>query len=180
MWKTILAGTAAVAIAGTSIVYAQQQQGPERAHERWRPSQEDVAAFTDARIAALTAGLELTAEQEKNWPGFEAALRDIAKARAERAVAHRDEPRPTDPVERLRRQAETLTTAGAALKRLADAQDPLYKSLDDNQKNRFRMLSHLLAPRHMRFTEMRGRRDHGWRGHPHPRDYDGSRGGYRL
>jgi hypothetical protein len=47
-------------------------------------SAEDFAAFTDARIAALKAGLKLTPEQEKNWPALEAALRERAKARAAR------------------------------------------------------------------------------------------------
>ena len=33
-------------------------------------SAEDFAAFTDARIAALKAGLRLTPAQEKNWPAL--------------------------------------------------------------------------------------------------------------
>lgn len=182
MWKAILAGTAAVAIAGTSLVYAQQR--PDGSAARARPSQADVAAFTDARIAALKAGLQLTAEQEKAWPGFEAALRDIAKARMERRLARQSEPRPTDPVERMHRQAEELTTAGTSLKRLADAQAPLYASLDEGQKQRFQMLSRILAPRHMRFAD-RGGRDHDWRGSRDSRDHHGSRGSnggpdYRL
>src|SRR3954447_9958556 len=73
MWKPILAGTAALAIAGTSLVYAQQR---DQGGTRWRPSQEDRAAFADAGIAALKAGLRLTPDQEKNWTAFETALRD--------------------------------------------------------------------------------------------------------
>ncbi|HWF97391.1 MAG TPA: hypothetical protein VG291_20770, partial [Xanthobacteraceae bacterium] len=33
------------------------------------------------------------------------------------------------------------------LKKVADAVDPLYKSLSDGQKRRFAMLEHMLAPR---------------------------------
>ena len=44
-------------------------------------SAEDFAAFTDARIAALKAGLRLTPAQEKNWPALETALREQAKER---------------------------------------------------------------------------------------------------
>ncbi|HZS64068.1 MAG TPA: Spy/CpxP family protein refolding chaperone [Xanthobacteraceae bacterium] len=173
MWKSVLAGTAALAIAGTSFVYAQQQQQPEqkpqvqrphshfRAHQRF--SQDDMSAFADARIAALKAGLHLTPDQEKLWPALENALRDIAKSRLERRVARQGEPRPTDPVERLRREAEALTSAGTSLKRLAEAQAPLYNSLDDAQKHRFAALSHILSPRAARFAQ-RGR-EHGWRGH---------------
>ncbi len=171
MWKAILAGTAAVAIAGTSLVYAQQQ--PDKAPQRWRPSQEDVAAFTNARITALKGALQLTAEQEKKWPDFEAALRDISKTQMERRVARQGQPRPVDPMERMRRQADDLTAAGTALKRLADAQAPLYQSLDEGQKHRFQALSRLLGPAHMRFAD-RGGRD--WHGGPNRPDRQEPRG----
>jgi hypothetical protein len=164
MWKAVLAGTTALAITGTSLVYAQQHHRGPDAGARWRPSQEDIAAFTDARIAALKAGLKLNADQEKNWASYESALREWAKSRAERANARGTEQRPADPVERLRRQADALSTAGASLKRLADAQEPLYKSLDDSQKQRFRALSRLLRGPN-RFADARGGRDgRGWRG----------------
>lgn len=159
MWKAILAGTAAIAIAGTSLVYAQQQT--DKAPQRWRPSQEDITAIANARIAALKGALQLTAEQEKKWPDFEAALRDIDKTRMERRAARQGQPRPADPMERMRRQADDLTTAGATLKRLADAQAPLYDSLDEGQKHRFQAMSRLLGPAHMRFADRGGRE---WRG----------------
>ena len=38
-----------------------------------------------------------------------------------------------DPVERLRQRAAAMTDTGAALK-VADATDPLYKSLDESQE----------------------------------------------
>jgi zinc resistance-associated protein len=143
MWKSVLAGTTALAIAGTSLVYAQQGPGgPDRARG-WRPSAEDITAFGDARIAAVHAGLKLTAEQEKNWPAVESALRDLAKQRSERFAARASADRPTDPLERLTLRADAMTQRGAALKKLADAAGPLYKSLDEGQKRRFAMLAHL-------------------------------------
>lgn len=162
MWKPILAATAAIAVLGTTLVAAQQR--PDNPDRRWRPSLEDRAAFTDARIAALRAGLRLTPDQEKLWPAYEAALRDLAKSRAERAEARQSGPRPTDPVERLRRQADALTDMGTGLKRLADAQEPLYKSFDESQKNRFRMLASMLATRPMRLADRGYDRHHGDRG----------------
>ena len=68
MWKAIVAGTAALAIAGTSLVYAQQRGGRDGMMQGWRPNAEDQRAFGEARLAALKAGLMLNAEQEKNWP----------------------------------------------------------------------------------------------------------------
>src|SRR5476649_95452 len=149
MWKTVLAGTTALAIAGGSLVYAQQGPGgPERGPRpergpHWRMSTEDIAAFSDARVAAVHAGLKLTAEQEKNWPAVESALRDVAKQRSERFAARASADRPTDPLERLTLRADAMTQRGAALKKLADAAGPLYKSLDEGQKRRFAMLAHL-------------------------------------
>ena len=46
--------------------------------------------FTDARVAGLKAGLKLTAEQEKNWPAVETAIRDLAKERADRMATRRE------------------------------------------------------------------------------------------
>ena len=148
MWKTVLAGTTALAIAGTSLVYAQQGPGGSDRMQRWQPSAEDISAFGDARIAALHAGLKLTAEQEKNWPAVESALRDLAKQRSERFAASASADRPADALERLRLRAEVMAERGAALKKLADAAGPLYKSLDEGQKNRFVMLARFDGGRH--------------------------------
>ena len=89
MWKAIVAGTAALAIAGTSLVYAQSRGGRDDV-QRWRPNIEDMRAFGEARLAGLKAGLTLTAEQEKNWPAFEQAAREVGKLRADRMTARRD------------------------------------------------------------------------------------------
>src|SRR5476649_3034803 len=146
MWKTVLAGTTALAIAGGSLAYAQQgpqgPDGPGRGHH-WRMTAEDIAAFSDARIAAVRAGLKLTPEQEKNWPAVESALREMGKQRSERFAARASADKPKDPIERLNFRADAMTQRGAALKKLADAAAPLYKSLDDAQKNRFVLLARL-------------------------------------
>jgi hypothetical protein len=160
MWKTILAGTTALVVVGSSLVYAQQGPGgPGFMHHSWRPSAEDVSAFSDARIAALHAGLKLTAEQEKNWPAVETALRDIAKQRSERFAARASADRPTDPIARLNLRAEAMTQRGAALKKLADAAGPLYQSLDEGQKRRFMVLARLGQER--QFGERGGHHGHG-------------------
>jgi zinc resistance-associated protein len=143
MWKTVLAGTTALAIAGGTLAYAQQGSSGFERMQRWQPTAEDITAFGDARIAALHAGLKLTAEQEKNWPAVESALRDIAKQRSERFAARANADRPRDPIERLNLRAEVMGQRAAALKKLADAAEPLYKSLDENQKRRFVMLARL-------------------------------------
>ena len=168
MWKAIVAGTALLAIAGTSLVYAQYRGGQDR--QQWQPSTEDLRAFGEARLAGLRAGLVLTPEQEKNWPAFEQAARDYGKLRMDRMSAMRAAPPSTDPAERLRQRATAMTDTGAALQKLADATDPLYKSLDDGQKRRFGILSRLAGSRMEHF---RGRDGHGPRHHWGPRHIDG-------
>jgi hypothetical protein len=137
MWKTVAVAVTALAIAGGSMVYAKQRGAAGEMHQI---SEQDRSAYTDARIAALKAGLKLTPEQEKNWPALETALRDQAKTRAER-MAQRRADRPSDPIERLRQRAERMTQHGANLKQLADAAAPLYQSLDEAQKHRFKVLA---------------------------------------
>jgi hypothetical protein len=149
MWKMVLAGTTALAIAGGTLAYAQQgpaQQGPGQRGQHWRPSAEDIGALSDARIAALHTGLKLTAEQEKNWPAVETALRELAKQRQERFAARANAERPRDPVERLGVMADAMQARGAALKKVAEAAGPLYTSLDDAQKHRFVLLARMLRP----------------------------------
>jgi zinc resistance-associated protein len=169
MWKVIVAGTAALAIAGTSLVYAQQRGGRDGA-QRWQPNAEDLRAFGEARLAALKAGLTLTQEQEKNWPSFELAARDFGKLRMDRMAAMRGATPSNDPVERLRQRATAMSDTGAALKKLADATDPLYKSLDDGQKRRFAVLNRLGGPGG---DHMRGYDGGGMRHHFGPRRTDG-------
>jgi hypothetical protein len=175
MWKVVLAGTTALAIAGTSLVYAQQGPAPGGPGPRWHPNAEDISALGDARIAAIHAGLKLSAEQEKNWPAVEAALRDLAKQRSERFAARASTEKPKDAVERMTLRADMLTKSGAALKKLADAAAPLFKSLDDGQKRRFEMLAHLEGRHFDGGPGGRGERGPGGKHHRGPHGQDGDR-----
>jgi zinc resistance-associated protein len=200
--KTIVAGTIALVLAGASFAYAQQrQQNPgdfgagaaERSQDGrdadWNNparlprdrfaglSGEDRAAFLNARVAALRAGLQLTPEQEKSWPAFEAALRNLEAVRAGRMAARRDDQLPPNRIERLRREADALTSTGAGLRKLADAEEPLLNSLSDEQKRRFFFFTRFEHP--MQFGDFA--RDFGGPGGPEegrgPRDrFDGGHG----
>src|SRR5207248_198103 len=105
----------------------------------------------------------------------EAAVRDFAKLRIDRANARMnaakddsaDAQKPDDPVARLRERADTMATMAAAMKRIADAADPLYKTLDDGQKRRLAFLTHMGG-------RMGGE---GWRHHGFERDGDRDHGG---
>ena len=160
MLKPVIAATAIFAIAGSSVVYAQQHfggpgnDGGPRFEQRHRLSAEDLAAFTDARIAALKAGLELTPDQAKNWPTFEQALRDLAQLRIQRIQARQEREQATQqgqgqtgsPFDRLSMRADAMAKTSAALKRVAEAGAPLFQSLNDAQKHRFQILARVLRP----------------------------------
>jgi len=174
MKKWIIAGVAGVALVGTGVgvaAYAQSRQTSEERFERliervqsgdrgdrgWRRhrqwSAEDRAAFLDARIAAVKAGLRLSAEQEKLWSPVETTVRDLGKKWGERYASRRDEmkkrraemrdsqtPPSFDPVDRLKKRADSLAERAADMKRFADVAQPLYATLDDAQKNRLQTL----------------------------------------
>ncbi len=186
MRKVLLAGVAVLAIAGSTAVYAQHSTWFREHMQHMRLSPEDRAAFVDARIAAVHAGLKLTPDQEKLWPPVETAVRDFAKLRIDRANARMkaendqtDQQKGDDPVARLRERAENMATSAAALKKIADAADPLYKTLDDGQKRRLALLTHRGGQfgaegwRHRWLERGMDRDDRG-------PDRDGDRGGERL
>jgi LTXXQ motif family protein len=170
MFKTVAAGAAVLMIAAGAVVYAQQPPGsPESGRRAF--GAEDRAAFLEARIAALHAGLRLSADQEKAWPAFEQAYRDLAALRGRHQSAGPGDPdEALDHVQRIQRRAEALTAHGAALKRYADALASLYGTFHDGQKRRFGLLSH--HPHfHHHFAFWRDRREPGFRGEfgPSPR-----------
>jgi hypothetical protein len=181
MLKPVIAATALFALAGSTFVYAQENfggQGGQGGHggfgdggprfERWHhPSATDMAAFTDARVAALKAGLELTPDQVKNWPPFEQAVRDLAQLRIARIQARdsANQTPPAAPFDRLSQRADDMAKTSEALRKVADAGTPLYASLNDGQKGRFVKLAWILRPHHGMhgFGGWRHRfGDHGW------------------
>jgi hypothetical protein len=186
MLKPVIAATAMLAIAGSTFVYAQQggyrgfRDGGQRFEHRHRLSADDVSAFADARIAALKAGLELTSDQTKNWPAFEAALRNMVQLRIDRIKARQAAQQqgqaqtPLSPFERMAKRADAMSKRSVALKQIADAGAPLYQSLNDTQKARFTMLARMLRPHHHGFNggerregrnfDRDGRGEGGWGG----------------
>ena len=193
MRKFAIAAVAVLAIAGSTAVYAQHRHWGHHGFSRMSP--EDRTAYADARIAAVHAGLKLTADQEKLWPPVEAAVKEFAKVRIDRANARMNPPRddssqqkPDDPMARLRDRADNMAATAAAMKKVAEAADPLYKTLDDGQKRRLAFLTHMgrfggrEGWHHRRFEREMGMdrdfdRDRGYHRDRYDRDGDRDRGG---
>ncbi len=128
-------------------------------------SDADRAAFLDARIAALHAGLKLSPEQEKLWPAVETALRAAGKSAIESNQKFKNEAVDGNLIDRIRRRGENAVARGQNLEAIADGAAPLYATLSEEQKHRLPVLMHVLRPHflHRHFAMMGGNREN-WRG----------------
>jgi len=137
MRKALRLLTAAALVAGTALPGSVTAQERSRRAELPANQMADQAA---ARVARIKADLRLTPEQEGNWADFETALRDISKTRADREIAlraDRTQPKgPVDIIEQMRRGADALSECSTEQKKLADAAQPLFASLSEQQKRR--------------------------------------------
>jgi hypothetical protein len=100
-----------------------------------------MADRAEARTAKMKVDLNLTADQDKNWSGFASAMRDMSKKQADRRIALRDaraqEHGSVDVLDEIRKNADRQIERANDRKTLADAAQPLYASLNEQQKNRF-------------------------------------------
>jgi hypothetical protein len=95
----------------------------------------------EVRTAKMKVDLNLTADQEKNWARFATAMQDMSEKQADRRIALRDaraqQHGALDALEELRKNADYQIELSTDLKKLADAAQPLYASLNEQQKSRF-------------------------------------------
>lgn len=111
-------------------------------------SRDDV---TDNRIDIVKAALQLRPDQMQYWPAVEEAIRaraDGRRQRIENMMSHLEEGQiDRNFVQVLQNRAENLSERGAELKKLADAWEPLYSTLDNAQKRRMRVLGVIVLHR---------------------------------
>ncbi len=148
MWKMLAACLTAFLIITSAPVYAEEHGA---ARDRMKlPSEAEFKSMTDERIDLVKAALQLKPDQEKYWPPVEDAVRSGAMAwharlekMSERMKEMRDRNRDREfnPVAFMDERADALTQRAAGLKKLAEAWQPLYKTLDDTQKKRMRILT---------------------------------------
>jgi len=144
MWKIAAAGVTALFVTASPLAYAQSSS----AETRDRLTAAEWKALTDLRIDLVKGALQLTPDQTKYWAAVEDAIRTRAKDRQARiekiaeTVGKRADESPIeilrnrDPVSFLNRRAEALAQRSADLKKLADAWQPLYATLNPEQKRR--------------------------------------------
>jgi len=147
MLRLVTAGLTALFVTASPLAYAQTAASAATL------SGKDWNNLTDMRIDVVKAALQLKPDQEKYWPVIEGAIRERAKnrqARFEEIEKRLADVREGNPVEVLRnrdtvaflqRRADALAQRSADLKRLADAWEPLYKTLSPDQKQRMAFLT---------------------------------------
>jgi LTXXQ motif family protein len=149
MLKIVAAGATALFVAASPLAYAQT---PSAA----KPEQLNAAdrnTLTDLRIDLVKAALQLTPDQQKLWPSVESAIRGRAEDRKARlakiaeTVGKRADENPVevmrnrDPIAFMQRRSEALAQRSADLDKLAEAWQPLYKTLSPEQRQRMAALA---------------------------------------
>ena len=150
MAKLAIAGLVVLGIASAAPVHA--QVAPFSGPAQGQITEADLKAITERRIDVVKAALQLTPDQQKHWPAIEAAIRSRADARRTRLVqlaGYANDKTERSPLDLLRDRADALSARGAALKKLVDAWQPLYATLDNAQRIRLRFLA-LYVLREMR------------------------------
>ena len=147
MLKVIAAAVAALFVAVSTPAFA---QAPSPGSSRL--GAKDWGTFTNTRINVVKAALQLTPDQEKYWPAIEKAIRARAEHRQTRivnaaeAMAEKgngglmEAIRNRNPIEAMHKRANALAQRSTDLKNLADAWEPLYKTLKPEQKRRMAFL----------------------------------------
>jgi len=155
MLKTVVIGTTALFLTASSIANAQSAQSSQAsssgAQERLNAT--DRTNLTEMRIDLVKAALQLKPDQEKLWPPVESAIRASAEDRRGRIAKiqetvgrARDEGRVEtmrnrDPVAYLQRRSQALGQRSADLDKLAEAWQPLYNTLSQEQRQRMAALA---------------------------------------
>ena len=152
MMKIVVVGATALFLTASPIAHAQTPSPatPERVKAA------DRNTLTDMRIDLTKAALQLTPDQEKYWPAVESAIRARTEDRRARlakiseTVGMRADQnsvevmRNRDPIAFLQRRSEALAQRSADLDKLAEAWQPLYKTLSPEQRQRMATIAILV------------------------------------
>jgi hypothetical protein len=155
MFKMVMAGTSALFLSASPIAHAQTSSTstPPAAAAPEQLNTTDRNTITDMRVDLVKAALQLTPDQEKLWPPVESAIRARAEdrkariAKIQETVGMRADQsrveaiRNRDPIAFLQRRSEALAQRSADLDKLAEAWQPLYKTLSQEQRRRMAALA---------------------------------------
>jgi len=138
MRKTMIIFMSAALLTGTALTGSAIARDRS---DRSELSANQMVDRADVRTAKLKVDLNLTADQEKNWSRFASAMQDMSKKQADRRIAIRDaraeQQGKFDVLDEMRKNADAQIERSNDQKKLADAAQPLYVTLNEQQKERF-------------------------------------------
>jgi hypothetical protein len=138
MRKTMIIFMSAALLTGTALTGSAIARDRS---DRSELSANQMVDRADVRTAKLKVDLNLTADQEKNWSRFASAMQDMSKKQADRRIAIRDaraeQQGKFDVLDEMRKNADAQIERSNDQKKLADAAQPLYTTLNEQQKERF-------------------------------------------
>ena len=141
MRKTLTLFTAAALLTGAALAGPAVARDRSDRSDRSELTANQMADQAAARAAQLKADLRLTPEQDKNWSAFEVAVVDMWKNQSQQRLAwraaHAKQQDNVDLIDEMRKEADAQIDRSNERKKLADASQPLYNGLDDQQKRRF-------------------------------------------
>jgi LTXXQ motif family protein len=148
--RTLAAAAAAAALSASAFTVtavAQSDQQPTHAElvQRW------AEAGIETQLKGMKTSLRLTADQEKDWPPFEDAVKAAEKARV--LALQKEQESGLSPMDRLTAKADRVAQGQANLENIVEAAKPLYVSLDDAQKHKFIALGRMLVPERGQFAK---------------------------
>jgi hypothetical protein len=155
MKRTVVAALVVGSLSAPIIALAAEGDQQASRAERMQQWTADRETVLDAKLSGMKAGLGLTADQEKLWAPFEAAVKDAAKSRIDaigEMMRMRSQGERLSPVDHLEAMADRLSQGATNIKKIADAAKPLYDGLDESQKYKFGMLGRMLMPERARFA----------------------------
>jgi LTXXQ motif family protein len=155
MKRTVVAALVVGSLSAPIIALAAEGDQQASRAERMQQWTADRETVLDAKLSGMKAGLGLTADQEKLWAPFEAAVKDAAKSRIDaigEMMRTRSHGERLSPVDHLEAMADRLSQGATNIKKIADAAKPLYDGLDESQKYKFGMLGRMLMPERARFA----------------------------
>ena len=152
--KRTLLGMLAATVLSVSAAAQSDQQPPTQSDQK--PTHAELAqhwaeAALDTQLKGMKASLGLTADQEKDWDPFEAAVRDAAKARL--LALQKEQSGDLSPMDRNLAKADRIGQGQANLAKIVEAARPLYASLDNAHKQKFIALGRTLVPERGQFVK---------------------------
>lgn len=154
--RMLAAATAAAALSASAFTITAAAQSDQQPAAGEQPTHAELVqrwaeAGIETQLKGLKTSLRLTADQEKDWGPFEAAVKDASKAWV--LALQKEQSSNLSPMDRNTAKADRLEQGQADLEKIVEAAKPLYTSLNSAQRQKFIALGRMLVPQRGQFAK---------------------------